>query len=221
MIQARQSSVDIAMCIDATGDMKEIMERVKEHAIALPRLIKEAGETPEAFHRVVRVRVRVIVFRDFAADEEPLRASPFFDWEKERDAFEAYVRAIVAQGGGDPEENSLEALAVAMRSEWERVTPISRHIILLFTNASAHSLGDRFPTPNYPADLPKSMDELQSLWEFGMPNSRRLVLFAPPDALWKQLEWDWRDSRLIPSLASADLTEEELREAARVAYWMP
>lgn len=51
-----------------------------------------------------------------------------------------YLNEIYADGGGDDPESGLEALAMAMKSDFVQKGEKKRHIIILFTDAAAHPL---------------------------------------------------------------------------------
>jgi len=114
--------------------------------------------------------------------------SPFFAVPDGLAAFERTVRDLEPTGGGDEPESGLEALAMAMAADWETGLDKRRHVIVLFTDASAHPLGDPKQTsaPTYPTFIPSTMDELFDQWGHGqsaealMENAaKRLLIFAP------------------------------------------
>ena len=49
----------------------------------------------------------------------------------------AFVSQLTAGGGGDEPESALEALALAIKSPWERSMDKRRHIVVVCTDASA------------------------------------------------------------------------------------
>jgi hypothetical protein len=61
----------------------------------------------------------------------------------------------------------LEALAVAIKSDWVRTGDRRRHVVVLWTDASAHRLEDasRRGTAGYPSDLPASFADITAMWE--------------------------------------------------------
>ena len=188
--------VDVVMLIDATGSMSPIIEKVKSDAInfcdKFHRSMDENGKNVE------QLRIRVIAYRDYAYSDCPaMECSEFFTLPEQNEAFRAYVSGIVAKGGGDEPESALEAMALAMRSDWTTAGTKRRHVILVFTDASAVPLNDSRRTghPDYPANMPKSMAELSEMWAGGsqtlggMPEERsaRLVAFAPNVSPWCDL----------------------------------
>ena len=69
-------NVDIAMCIDATGSMRHVLDFVKENAL---NLYKDVAAEMEKKHKTIdQLRVRVIAFRDYINDGEVRDCSNLF-----------------------------------------------------------------------------------------------------------------------------------------------
>lgn len=66
---------------------------------------------------VAKLRIKVIVFRDYICDSEPMVESEFFTLPSQNANFRSFVERIEACGGGDGLENALEAIALALKSE--------------------------------------------------------------------------------------------------------
>lgn len=184
--------VDIAFVIDATGSMEPIMTEVKERALTLGDEIKEKMEA--SGRHVGALRIRVIDFGDFATESiEAIRTSEFFNMPEEQPQFENQVRGIqYADRGGDVPENALEALWVAMKSDWVDLPGLTpgRHIIVLITDAPPLNLGERTGCMGYVADdYPENIQEMEEIWKENStqggghtklnPKKKRLLLFAP------------------------------------------
>ena len=173
-----QYFVDIVFCIDMTSDMTaresliEFMKRGKENF--------RESLTKHDCNRSVNLRVRFILFRDYRCDNDPMVESKFFNIDTEyEDAISFLEAQPYPSGGGDAAENSLEALALAMKSDWVKTPGVRRYVIVLMTDGHAKPLGECKECPGYPADMPASYDELLALWN-GMENrTKRLILFAP------------------------------------------
>ena len=185
-------AADVVFCIDATGSMTDAIDEVKAMASGFSARVKAA--LLDSGRAIETLRVKVITFRDFGVDTDALVSSPFYTLSDEDDAFQAYVNGIVPQGGGDEPENALEALAEAMNSEWTDEGKKRRHIIVLFTDASAIRLEDSDKShPQYPANVPANLMGLQDWWEGGTPNgclqesAERLILFAPEAEPWSTI----------------------------------
>ena len=54
--------------------------------------------------------------------------------------FKKFVSSIEACGGGNGPENALEAIALALKSEWTTSGAKRRHVIFVFSDALALSL---------------------------------------------------------------------------------
>ncbi|MEU3765868.1 vWA domain-containing protein [Amycolatopsis keratiniphila] len=213
-------AVDIVLCVDATASMKPTLDNVKHSALSFPgRLVQEMA----AKGREIRsLRLKVIAFRDFGdRADDALAESRFLRIPSQVDEFESTVSALSPGGGGDIPESGLEALAVAMHSAWEKGLDRRRHVIVIFTDAPAHPLGDPRQTGarGYPQSAPGSLDELFALWghaqsrESLMENSaKRLLIFAPEEYPWADIADDWNNTLFFPSVAGEGLEEWEMDE---------
>ncbi|MGQ0841408.1 vWA domain-containing protein [Actinokineospora sp.] len=215
-----QYSVDIVLCIDATLSMKPTLANVQRSVLSFHERLTAAmaGKGRE----ISQLRLKVIAFRDFGdRADDALEESRFFTVPAEITEFERVVRGLRAIGGGDEPESGLEALALAMGSEWETGLDRRRHVIVLFTDASAHPLGlpRQVRAATYPRWIPQSMDELFRQWGHAqgsgalMENSaKRLLLFAPEVSPWEDIADDWNNTLFFPSNAGEGLEEWEMDE---------
>ena len=102
-------SVDIVFCIDVTGSMNPILDAVKANALGFYDDVQT--NLTEKGKNVAQLRVRVIAFRDLAADgAAAMEESPFYELPADRGGFSEFVNGLVAQGGGDAPESGLEAV---------------------------------------------------------------------------------------------------------------
>ncbi|HEU5470844.1 MAG TPA: vWA domain-containing protein [Actinophytocola sp.] len=213
-------AVDIVLCIDATGSMGPTLANVKHSALSFPNHL--AQEMSRKGRGISRLRLKVIAFRDFGhRAEDALVESAFFEIPGEINDFERAVRALKASGGGDDAESGLEALALAMAAKWETGLDRRRHVIVIFTDAPAHPLGDPNQTKatTYPRSIPSSIEGLFEQWGHGqsrdalMDNSaKRLLLFAPELSPWTDIAEDWNHTIFFPSAAGEGLEEWEMDE---------
>ncbi len=220
--------MDIVFCIDITGSMQPTIDTVKNFATSLyddliPFMLKVA-------HREVKaLRVKVIGFRDFYADGKyALEESNFFKLPEQNQDFKNFVSSLEAKGGGDDPESSLEALALAMKTDWVKITDLStqrsRHVIVLFTDDAAHKFeeAESYTGTNYPEGMPKSYKELLMAWngqgayESGMSmdkRAKRLIVFAPEESYpWSDMSEDFENAVFL-SMAKADGGIDIAREA--------
>jgi hypothetical protein len=209
-------AVDIVLVIDATGSMSPVIETVKRAALGFDADLRAAMDAKE--RPVDTLRVRVVVFRDFAADhQQAFEESPFFSLPAERDAFAEFVGKIRAMGGGDAPENGLEGVAQAIRSEWTTEGDKRRHIIVVWTDTSAHKLESRVGGTSrlYPPGLPGSLAELTDWWEgqeHMNQNAKRLLIYAPDAYPWTDMYNSWLQTILVTSRAGEGLKEHDYAE---------
>jgi len=153
--QGVKYAVDLVMCIDGTGSMHPIIDQVKSEGLTFYSKLEVKME--EKKKKVDQIRVKVIVFRDYYADEpdKAMVCSDFCDLRSQSSNYTNFVSDIEADGGGDEPENGLEALALAINSNWE--TGQQRQVIVIYTDASAYSL-DKGPKPShYPNNIAKTL----------------------------------------------------------------
>ena len=216
--------VDIAMLIDATGSMSPIINEVKENAMAFCTRFHEVMEVMGK--NVDELRIKVIPFRDYAYDgAQAMEDSGFFSLPEQNDGFRNYVSSITATGGGDEPESALEAMALAMRSDWTTRGAKRRHVILVFTDASAVPLkeSNRTKSDYYPENMPANLAELGDMWSGctqelgGMSDeqSARLVLFAPNVKPWCDMQV-WNNVWASFSKAGAGLSEVDIDMAIQL-----
>ena len=184
--------IDIVLCVDATTDMIPFWCMLRQNASTFfDAVVEKMSE--RGFDAPV-LRVKVIAFRDFSMGGTPIEESHFFTLPKEQDAFRSFLEGITPCGAGDPPESALEALALALRSDFTRRGDRQRHVIALFTDAPAHPLGTGAANPVYPVGMPRDLAELGDWWENGIdtcpykPRSGRIVTFTPLSAPWTEME---------------------------------
>ena len=211
-------NVDIVFCIDATRSMYHILDKVKANVLNfygdLTTSMNSKGK------HVDSIRVRVIAFRDYIADkDDAMLVTGFFELPSQSAELAACVKSIVPQGGGDDPEDSLEALAYAIRSNWLKDdSKMKRQVIVLWTDAAPHPLGFGRSMPNYPGGMPKNLTELSAWWgSTQMPGymdnrAKRLLLYAPEDSTWNQISKSWNNSIYFPSIAGQGLQEVEYKQ---------
>lgn len=185
--------VDIVMCIDATGSMAPIIDEVKNNAMSFYQRFIDAME--ETDKEVAQLRIKVIAFKDYGCDPDPMVESEFFVLPEQNDAFKTFVSNIRASGGGDIPENALEAIALALKSDWTTGGSKRRHAILMFSDAPALPLGERASSASYPTGMPSDIAELGAWWEgtsqeLGstyQAKAGRLIAFVPNAEPWPDI----------------------------------
>ena len=185
-------SVDVVLCLDGTGSMRSCIDAMKTSARELYAEI--LCQIDDYQKEIESVRLKLIVFRDYREDgRTAIEESPFFSLPDGADDLAGFVERIEMSGGGDPEENGLEALYYAMRSDFH-TGKRDRQVIILLTDADAHALGACRSEAGYPSDM---VDEegLIAGWEGTDPQNptrlsrrkRRMMLFAPAYSKYQEL----------------------------------
>lgn len=216
---------DIVLCIDGTKSMSPIIELVKENALRLPGDLHKTLE--EKNKHVDQLRIKVLVFRDYACDGEgAMQMSPFLTMDEDLPVFKKTIDEIVAVGGGDEPENGLEALAYAMASDW--VQPDydrkCRQVIVLWSDASTHKLGHGSNNKYYDPKLPADFETLTSWWGDDPQNpagkmnyeSKRLLLFTPQTGYWSSIPDKWDNVMLFPVMPGKGMKEKTYEEVIKV-----
>ena len=211
--QGLNYNVDIVMCIDCTGSMGGLLDNVKNNALKFYPDLKESCAKKDK--EISELRIKVIAFRDFNADgDNALNETEFFKIPEQEDDFRHFINGLSPRGGGDEPENGLEALALAMKSDWTTGGDKRRHVIVVWTDASTHPLETPI-TKNeyYPQDMPAHLDELTNWWEDEqsgvMPSrtAKRLVIFAPDASAWTEIGLNWANTIHHPAKAGEGLTD--------------
>ena len=198
------TNVDIVFAIDATESMQPLIDKVKSLTLSFR---EELEKGLKENRRIIKnLRIKVIVFRDYYVDDKyAMEESRFFILPEEKQEFYNFVSKIKAGGGGDEPESGLEALALALRSDFVKDGDKKRHVIVLFTDASAHPLEqqeDGVPS-NYPSNMFKNLGDLYEAWGKGQDSlgstrnlgvqmakdAKRLVLFSPSMYPWGEMEY--------------------------------
>lgn len=219
-------NIDLVICIDVTGSMAPVMNVVKENTRRLAEDLQNKLE--EKDKHPTTIRARVVAFGDLAVDPSPIRASDFFTLlpSNQTAEFERFVRELTPSGGGDIPESGLEALSIALSSDWTQDGNKQRHVVVMFTDAPAHRLEDRVGTvpPEFAASVPSSLNELTDGWESEQGGfarllkntARRLVIFAPDDYPWPTVGDNWSQTVFFPSKAGEGLRDLEYGQILEV-----
>jgi len=203
-------AVDIVFCIDVTGSMTPIIDAVKANALRFYDDV-QANLTAKG-KNIDELRVRVIAFRDFAADgDAALQESPFFRLPAEQGAFSDFVNGLLAEGGGDAPESGLEAVALAMNSQWTTRGDRRRQVVVVWTDQPAHPLEPTLVPAELRTRVPADFSALTDLWEDAQgplgASSKRLILFAPDGPGWSDISAVWENVVHHPSQAGGGLSD--------------
>ena len=188
-------NIDVVFCIDGTGSMAPCIENVKANARRFHmEFVNEMTTTMNS--EIDSMRVKVIVFRDYKDDgAQAMVESRFFEMPDDQAEFDDFLAGVSAVGGGDNPENGLEALYLAMKSDFT-TQPKDRQLIVLFTDADALPLKDpqRTSSPYYPTDM-VDMAGFENTWmcisqdsSFKLRDAlKRMVVFAPDGTAYSEL----------------------------------
>jgi len=203
-------AVDIVFCIDVTGSMTPILDKVKANAL---RFYSDVQSNLTAKGKNIdELRVRVVAFRDIVADGEAgLQESPFFQLPGDETGFSSFVNGLFAEGGGDAPESGLEAVALAMTSPWTTRGDRRRQVIVVWTDQPAHPLDASALPPALAGRVPADFSALTDLWEDPQgplgSSSKRLILFAPDGPGWSDISSVWENVVHHPSKAGGGLSD--------------
>ena len=203
-------AVDIVFCIDVTGSMTPILDAVKANALGFYDDV-QTNLTAKG-KNVTQLRVRLVAFRDLAADgDAALEESPFYTLPAERADFSEFVNGLIPQGGGDHPESGLEAVAVAINSPWTTIGDRRRQVIVVWTDQPAHMLDPSVVPADLSSRVPADFSALTDAWEDEQglmgSNSKRLILFAPDGPGWSDISAVWENVVHHPSQAGGGLSE--------------
>ena len=204
-------SLEIVFCIDGTQSMNPVIEMVKKQSLNIYKDIRfqmeKKGKT------IGQIRVRIILFRDYAFDQDDAMVTTrFFELPDETGLFVDSMKNMEAKGGGDDPESGLEALGLAIHSDWSSYKGNKRQIIFVWSDADAHPLGIGMDNNIYPDGMAKSFLELTDWWNDGTfidQNSKRLVLFTPTTTWWSEIINEWTNVLVVPSANNKSVFDYE------------
>jgi len=215
-------NIDVVFCIDGTGSMSPYIEAVKANArrfhLEFVKAMTDLGSEIDS------MRVKIVVFRDYLDDgENAMQISPFYELPNDDAELSEFIAGIIATGGGkSPEENGLEALYFAMKSDFTTGAK-DRQVIALFTDDDALKLGERKGESAYPADM-VDMKGLGDIWACVGQDStlklreknKRLVLFAPTGTVYEELKKTFNRSVFEPVNMASGLGDIDFKEIIKI-----
>ena len=191
----KKRNIDIVFCIDGTGSMFYCIDNVKTHTMNLYQELKTEIENLNS--EITSLRVKYIIFRDYASDNDHMEESRFF--EMPSDAKEAlnFLNNVTAHGGCDEDANGLEALYYAMKSDFNNGDN-DRQIIVLFGDTGPIPLLKRKDCPGYDQNMPNEK-ELSSMWggtDQKHPTKlrsrlKRMLIYAPNNTYYQDMKKDY------------------------------
>ena len=99
-----------------------------------------------------------------------------------------------------------------MNSDWVKTGSVRRHVIIMYTDASALKLGTRNGDSNYPSNMPADLAELREWWEGQKMEKRakRLLIFAPDTEPWSDMV-DWSNTFHTASKAGSGCDDTDIQ----------
>lgn len=175
-IEQKQTKVkgvaDIVFCIDTTGSMQNCIDGVKANIHNFATSIKNASANVK-----VEWRARILGYRDFNVDSDYLLND--FDFVSSSEELQSQLDKVIADGGGDAPESTLDAIAYAiLKSNWR--IPCQK-IVVVFTDA---------PTiPNLHSKTKTELgipDDIEVFKQTLMEKHVKLFLFGPKDPIYDE-----------------------------------
>lgn len=193
--------VDIVFVIDLSHRMCRDGAPIKNYIRSFHDALSLRGIERDYF--VTKIRSKVVTYGDPTARPTTICATDFLTLvpELDRQVFELYVDSLASNGVGTRPNTGLEALVLAMSSDWARGGDRRRHVIVMFADTSAAQFdhgteAPRGPTANIDALW---LDDLSSLWDsLDDIHARRLFLIAPDTTPWSDIGDSLEDTAFIP-----------------------
>lgn len=211
--------IDLVCCVDITASMKDMIGAVKSDLLRFSGDIENAaiqqGKT------ISRLRVKVIKFGDCYVDgKSALNETNFLDISNnnDKDYFLNFVNSIAVNQTESKKSNGLEALALAIKSDWTKEGIRKRCVIGVWTDKSTYELKKtkNAGRANHIANMPDSFDELTRLWHSQEECSRRLILYAPDSYAWNNIASAWANTIHYPSNAGKGLPKNDYQMILRL-----
>ncbi len=195
----REYHFDIVFCLDVTDTMNACYPIIADKICSLYEVFSTKLHERSDGKDKMKLRVRIVAFKDYMSDMDAMTESDFFELGEDLDKLKAFLGSIEVNGGGDPPENALEALTLAIRSDWTPADRFTRHLIVLCTDAPPLELRAREWCSGYPADMPKDLNELRDLWEEQTDRrAKRLLIYGPKCEPWEEMGLYWSNTLFIP-----------------------
>lgn len=206
--QHTQYDVAIRYATDGTASMGPVIDLVKGDLLTFSDRLSAALAAKGK--SIGRLLVGVDVFRDVFCDgADAFISSRFFDAATEQAEMRAFVDALVPKGGGDEPESGLHGVNVSLNAPWPKEAKKQRHVVVVYTDASAHPLEKSPDHAGLPPNMAKSFGELTDRWSAQSMDrhAKRLILFAPDAYPWTDMATHWENTVHYPSRAGAGLSE--------------
>lgn len=173
-----RTNADIVFCVDATGSMEPCISGIRDGITTFVDGLQTAAE--------VDFRLRLIAYRD-RHDPSCGTKWDIEEFTASAEVFKKQVAGLVATGGGDESESTLDAIYLASTSDWR---PVQTHkAIILFTDADTHPTIHPTTYPRRDNGVERVIQELQTL------PSVLLYLVAPQFPIYERLQASMKDAQ--------------------------
>lgn len=173
-------AVDIVFVVDISLGHDSFLDSFRKNLPDFLSHIHDKLASTESMFSILRVKITW--FRDFYFDgNEAYGESPFYYYPNEKGKIHSFASALKCSGGGDLPESSLEALTLAMRSDFSQAGDFRNHFVILVTDEDAHRFEDytrlakialrqgRVPI-QYPDHMPWDAGAFSDAWVNNDPN---------------------------------------------------
>lgn len=152
----------------------------------------------------LRIRVRLILFRSFRADEAyALHKTDYYELPDQSEMLNLTVRSIRAEGGcknnkykeDKVPKDGLEAVACALETDSEDSLQKKQRIVIVMTDNCSQPMGFNSSSRFYPDGMPESLVELEKRWKeaAGEVHGFRcsMILMTPDVYPWNTMRLKW------------------------------
>ena len=170
----KTSTLDMVWIIDATSGMTTTIAGMNT---LLPNILSQFNsKIVGTNYNWNRIRLRLVLFRDYGYDAEPIASTPFVDISGDLSPLINFMAAETATGGGDAPNSGLEGLNEALDSSWTRPGDTVNgktvdeiySLIYVITRNGAHppAFAPSMVNGNYPpaSKMPRDYTSLQNKW---------------------------------------------------------
>lgn len=190
--------VDLCVCIDLSCSTENTISILKK--TLLDSVFEDVRR--KYFTRSKKIemlRIRFIGFAYQTLSICPLiTQSPFYIFPTDKIVLEAFVNNLDTIKTNRGESPGLEAIELAIKSQWTTLGDKQRHMIIMFSSNKANGSNEAFSV-------------LTSLWDKQKHNTRHstqwLIMFAPDNSAWTDIATHWDNTVHYPSKEEEDWVE--------------
>lgn len=218
--------VSIALAAGASARMKPFWQHLAGNASTAQMLLEAA--MPDSPWLEAETRMRLIAYKDMYMYADPFLCSPFRLLPRDAGMLAQFAGNLGPLSLGRYRSSGLEALLLAMHSDWAWNDNAVKHVIVLVADTPPHDIRSPLRTfdrryesvlnrliPSHDLPLPENLEELRMCWLNGvgtMDNWNNFLLLYVPDCVeWREIAtWDEVTARLMPADRIPRLTLQEI-----------